>query len=57
MRMLMAGVCLKRDGWVISVYRKAGDKYPTLKVRRVKHAQQPLPLKVQRGGLEGVERA
>ena len=55
--MLMAGVCLKRDGWVISVYRKAGDKYPTLKVRRVKHAHQPLPLKVQRGGLEGVERS
>lgn len=34
--MYAVGVCWKRGGWIFSVYRRAGEAYPTLKVRRVK---------------------
>jgi hypothetical protein len=35
--MFAKGRIVKENGWRISKYRVAGDKYPTLKIRRVKH--------------------
>jgi hypothetical protein len=34
--MFAFGKCLKRDGWIISVYRGARDPYDTIKVKKVK---------------------
>jgi hypothetical protein len=31
-----AGVCWKRNGWILSLYKRLGDPYITLKVRRLK---------------------
>lgn len=31
-----AGVCWRRDGWLFSIYKRNGEKYPTLRVRRLK---------------------
>jgi hypothetical protein len=31
-----AGVCWRRGGWIFSIYKRIGDPYPTLKVRRLK---------------------
>jgi len=32
-----SGMCLKRDGWIVSVYRGMGDPYGTIKVRKAKN--------------------
>jgi hypothetical protein len=37
--MYAVGVCCKRGEWIFSMYMCRGDAYPTLKVRRVKHAE------------------
>jgi len=29
------GAIKKKEGWMVSKYKKAGDLYPTLKIRRV----------------------
>jgi len=34
------GKCLKRDGWVISIYRRVGDRYDTVKVARAGDSKQ-----------------
>ena len=31
-----AGVCWKRNGWILSLYKRLEDPYITLKVRRLK---------------------
>jgi len=46
--MCAVGLCWKRGGWVFSVYRRRGDIYATLKVRRVKHGE-AAELEVQEG--------
>jgi hypothetical protein len=47
--MYAIGLCFKRGGWVFSVYRRRGDVYATLKVRRIKHGRAAATLKVQEG--------
>jgi len=32
-----SGICLKRDGWIVSVYRGMGDPYGTIKVRKAEN--------------------
>jgi hypothetical protein len=32
---IAGGTITKKDGWRVSKYMAAGDKYPTLKVRKV----------------------
>lgn len=46
--MYAVGLCWKRDGWVFSLYKRLGEAYPTLNVRRVEsrgcdvqHAESP----------------
>jgi len=34
--MYAVGVCWRRGGWVFGVYRRQGDVYVTLRVRRIK---------------------
>jgi hypothetical protein len=34
--MKAAGVCWRMGGWILSVYKRLEDPYPTLKVRRLK---------------------
>jgi len=33
--MIAAGKCWKREGWILSIYIKAGDRHVTLKARRI----------------------
>ena len=47
--MYAVGLCWRRGGWVFSVYRRRGDVYATLKVRRMKHGRAAAELKVQEG--------
>jgi len=30
------GRCQKRDGWIICIYRRIGEPYNTIKIRKVK---------------------
>jgi hypothetical protein len=32
---LASGTITKKEGWRVSKYKASGDKYPTLKVRKV----------------------
>jgi hypothetical protein len=50
--MYAVGVCWRSGGWVFSVYRRGGDVYATLKVRRIKHGG-AAALKVQEGPQAG----
>jgi hypothetical protein len=34
---IAAGIITKRRGWRVSKYKAAGDKYPTLKVRKTEN--------------------
>ena len=47
--MYAVGLCWKRGGWVFSAYRRQGDVYATLKVRRAKPGKAAAELKVQEG--------
>jgi hypothetical protein len=34
------GKCWKREGWIISMYQRIGDRYATLKIKRMKSPAQ-----------------
>ncbi len=34
------GRCQKRDGWIISIYRRIGEPYNTIRIRKVKTLDQ-----------------
>ena len=34
--MYALGKCWKREGWIISMYQRIGDRYATLKIKRTK---------------------
>jgi hypothetical protein len=33
--LLGSGKCWKKDGWVVSIYKQAGDRYHTLKLKKL----------------------
>jgi hypothetical protein len=47
--MYAVGLCWKRGGWVFSAYRRRGDVYATLKVRRMKPGRAAAELEIQEG--------
>jgi len=53
MEILAVGKCWKRDGWIISVYQRLGDRYATLKIKRVA-THTPDQLEVLEGDLRTV---
>ena len=38
--MYALGKCWKREGWIVSVYQQTGDRYATLKIKRMKSRAQ-----------------
>jgi hypothetical protein len=48
------GKCWKREGWIISMYQRIGDRYATVKIRKAEFpAQETGELKVCGEGLIG----
>jgi len=35
MKMFAFGKCSKKDGWVVSLYQRVGDRYAMLKVKKL----------------------
>jgi len=34
MYLFAVGKCVKRGTWILSIYQRVGDRYPTVKLRR-----------------------
>jgi len=46
------GRCCKKDGWLLSIYKGVGDRYFTLKIRKVNHPPEDThELKLDEDGL------
>jgi hypothetical protein len=34
--LLGSGKCWKKDGWVVSIYKRVGDRYNTVKLKKLR---------------------